>query len=71
MAYLYRRKQMLNWARTTLRQNPIRIQAEFHYQRWIKKVDEDCDNIIDAIKLATEDQLDDLYELREELRLGI
>lgn len=60
-----RRKQMLNWARTA---NPEKW-TDFDYSRWVRTVG--GLDIIDAIKNATEDQLDDLYILREELRLGI
>ena len=56
---------MLNWARTA---NPEKW-TDFHYSRWVRTVG--GLDIIDAIKKATEDQLDDLYILREELRLGI
>lgn len=56
---------MLNWARTA---NPNKWD-DFHYVRWMKSVG--GENMIEAIKKATEDQLDDLYILREELRLGI
>lgn len=65
MAYSYRKKQMLNWARTA---NPEKW-LQFDYQRWMKIVG--GSDMKDAIKKATENQLDDLYILREELRLGI
>jgi len=65
MAYSHRRKQMLNWARTA---NPEKW-VQFDYQRWIRRIG--GTDIIDSIKKATEDELDDLYILREELRLGI
>lgn len=61
----YRRKQMLHWVRTA---NPEKW-LDFHYVRWINKVG--GNGIIDAIYKASEDQLDDLYILREELRLKI
>ncbi len=56
---------MLNWARTA---NPTKWD-DFHYVRWIKLVG--GEGIMDAIKKANDDQLNDLYILREELRLGI
>lgn len=65
MAYSDRRKQMLNWARTASSEKWV----QFDYQRWIRRTGET--DIIAAIKKATEDELDDLYILREELRLGI
>lgn len=61
----FRRKQMLNWYRTT---NPEKW-VQFDYQRWVTKVG--GVDMKDAIYKATEDELDDLYILREELRLGI
>lgn len=61
----YRRKQLLNWYRTA---NPEKF-TDFHYTRWIQKVG--GVDMKDAICKATEDELDDLYILREELRLGI
>ncbi len=61
----FRRKQMLNWARTA---SPEKWN-DFHYVRWIHSVN--GDGIFDAIKKASENELDDLYILREELRLGI
>ncbi len=56
---------MLNWARTASPEKWL----QFDYQRWMKLIG--GDNMIDAIKKASEEQLDDLYILREELRLGI
>ena len=56
---------MLNWARTASPEKWV----QFDYQRWIRMVG--GSDIKDAIKKATEEQLDDLYILREELRLGI
>lgn len=61
----FRRKQLLNWYRTA---NPEKF-TDFHYTRWITIVN--GSDMKDAIYKATEDQLDDLYILREELRLGI
>lgn len=61
----YRRKQLLNWLRTA---NPERL-TDFHYSRWIDNVG--GNDMKAAIYKATEEQLDDLYILREELRLGI
>jgi hypothetical protein len=61
----YRRKQLLNWYRTA---NPEKF-TDFHYTRWVRKVG--GFDMKDAIYKATEDELDDLYILREELRLGI
>jgi patatin-like phospholipase/acyl hydrolase len=60
-----RRKQMLNWYRTA---NPEKF-TDFHYTRWMRKVG--GVDMKDAIYKASEDELDDLYILREELRLGI
>lgn len=65
MKQSFRRKQLLNWARTANAEKWV----QFDYTRWITKVG--GKDIIDAIYKATEDQLDDLYILREELRLGI
>jgi putative transposase len=66
--YSQRKKQMLNWARTANKENLL----DFHYVRWMRRVSQDEKNtIIDCIKKANEDDLDDLYILREELRLGI
>lgn len=59
---------MLAWARERLRNNPS-VFDDFHYHRWMTKVG--GDGIVDCVKRADEDQLDDLYILREELRLGI
>ena len=61
----FRRKQMLNWYRTA---NPEKF-TDFHYTRWIQRVG--GVDMKDALYKATEDELDDLYILREELRLGI
>ena len=61
----HRRKQLLNWVRTA---NPEKF-VDFHYTRWVAMVGET--DMKEAIYKATEDQLDDLYILREELRLGI
>lgn len=61
----YRLKQLLNWYRTA---NPEKF-IDFHYTRWVAMVG--GVNMKDALYKATEDQLDDLYILREELRLGI
>ncbi len=60
-----RRKQLLNWYRTA---NPEKW-TDFNYSRWVQTVG--GVNMRDAIYKATEDQLDDLYILREELRLKI
>lgn len=63
--FSFRRKQMLNWYRTA---NPEKW-LDFHYTRW-----KDCvgaETIKEAIYKASENQLDDLYILREELRVGI
>lgn len=65
MAYSARRKQMLNWARTTSPEKWL----EFHYTRWMKLLN--AEDMISGIKKASEAQLDDLYILREELRLKI
>ena len=62
---------MLNWARVMLRQNPIAIETEPHYRRWARKNGGSIDNFVETIKHADEESLDDLYQLREELRLGI
>jgi len=61
----YRRKQLLNWIKTA---NPEKF-TDFHYSRWMDNVD--ATNMKEAIYKATEEQLDDLYILREELRIGI
>ena len=61
----YRRKQMLNWVRTAKPEKWL----DFHYIRWMNKVG--ADNMLDSVYKASEDQLDELYVLREELRLGI
>lgn len=59
---------MLNWARTANKEKFL----DFHYVRWMRSVSKDeNDTMIDCIKKADEDKLDDLYILREELRLGI
>ena len=63
--FSFRRKQLLNWYRTA---NPEKW-LDFHYIRWKDTVG--AETIKEAIHLATEEQLDDLYILREELRLGI
>lgn len=63
--FSFRRKQMLNWFRTC---NPEKFD-DFHYHRWKDMVG--AETMKEAIYKATEDQLDDLYILREELRLGI
>jgi hypothetical protein len=60
-----RRKQMLNWYRTA---NPIKW-TEYQYNLWVVKVG--AKSMKEAIYMASESQLDDLYILREELRLGI
>jgi len=62
---------MLNWARVMLRQNPIAIETEFHYKRWANRAGGSIDNFVETIKNADEEHVEDLYELREELRLGI
>jgi hypothetical protein len=54
-----------------LKQNPIAIETEFHYKRWAKRAGGSIDDFVETIKNADEELLDDLYELREELRLGI
>ena len=61
----FRLKQLLNWYRTA---NPEKF-TDFHYTRWIQRVG--GVDMKDALYKATEDELDDLYILREELRLGI
>jgi hypothetical protein len=63
--FSFRRKQMLNWCRTA---NPEKW-LDFHYIRWKDSVG--AETMKEAIYKASEDQLDDLYILREELRLGI
>jgi hypothetical protein len=63
--FSFRRKQMLNWYKTA---NPEKW-LDFHYIRWKDSVG--AETMKEAIYKATEDQLDDLYILREELRLGI
>lgn len=63
--FSFRRKQMLNWHRTA---NPEKW-LDFHYIRWKDSVG--AETMKEAIYKATEEQLDDLYILREELRLGI
>lgn len=60
-----RRKQMLNWYRTANKEKFL----DFNYLRWINKVGEN--DMKDAIYSASEEELDDLYILREELRLKI
>jgi hypothetical protein len=60
-----RRKQLLNWYRTASPEKWL----DFHYIRWKNAVGNY--SMLEAIYNATEDQLDDLYILREELRLGI
>ena len=66
--YSKRRKQMLNWLRSA---NPERLD-DFHYMRWaMKATNNESGDLKAAIKAATEDQLEELYILREELRLGI
>ncbi len=64
--FSFRRKQMLNWYRTT---NKSKFDDN-NYRNWMMMVG-DVDNMKDAIYKASEEQLDDLYILREELRLGI
>lgn len=61
----YRRKQLLNWVRTAKPEKWL----DFHYVRWMSKVG--ADDMLAAVYKASEDELDDLYILREELRLGI
>jgi hypothetical protein len=64
--FSFRRKQMLNWFRTS-------DKSKFddnNYRNWMMMVG-DNNNMKDAIYKASEEQLDDLYILREELRLGI
>lgn len=56
---------MLNWYRTA---NPEKW-LDFHYLRWQRSVG--ANSIKEAIYKANENQLNDLYILREELRLGI
>lgn len=56
---------MLNWYKTA---NP-EIWLDFHYIRWKDSVG--AETMKEAIYIASEDKLDDLYILREELRLGI
>ena len=63
--FSYRRKQLLNWYKTA---NPAKLD-DFNYHRWKETVG--AETIKEAIYKATEEQLDDLYILREELRLGI
>jgi hypothetical protein len=65
MAYSFRRKQMLNWCRNA---NPANWD-DVNYRNWMRQVGEA--DIKSCIKKASEEQLDDLYILREELRLGI
>jgi hypothetical protein len=55
----YRRKQLLNWYRTA---NPEKL-TDFHYTRWVQRVG--GIDMKEAIYKATEDELDDLYILRE------
>ena len=64
--FSFRRKQMLNWYRTA-------DKTKFddgNYRNWMRQVGE-VSTMKEAIYLATESQLDDLYILREELRLCI
>lgn len=63
--FSFRRKQMLNWYRKS---NPEKW-LDFHYIRWKDSIG--AKTMKEAIYKATEEQLDDLYILREELRLGI
>ena len=61
----FRRKQLLNWYRTA-------DKTKFddgNYRNWIRMVG--GTDMKDCIYKATEEQLDDLYILREELRLKI
>jgi hypothetical protein len=64
--FSFRRKQMLAWYRTS---NKSKFDDN-NYRNWMVMVGEN-NNMKDAIYKASEDQLDDLYILREELRLGI
>lgn len=57
---------MLNWYRTA---DKTKFDDN-NYRNWMRQVGE-VENMNQAIYLATEEQLDDLYILREELRLGI
>lgn len=63
--YSKRRKQLLNWYRTAKPEKWL----DFHYIRWKDKVG--GTTMLDAIYKASESELDDLYILREELRLKI
>lgn len=63
--FSFRRKQILNWYKTASPEKWL----DFHYARWKDMVG--AGTMKEAIYKATEDQLDDLYILREELRLGI
>lgn len=63
--FSFRRKQMLNWYKTA---SPEKL-LDSNYTRWKDMVG--AETIKEAIYKATEEQLDDLYILREELRLGI
>ena len=63
--YSFRRKQLLNWYRTA-------DKTKFddgNYRNWMRLVG--GLDMKDCIYKATEKQLDDLYILREELRLKI
>lgn len=64
--FSFRRKQLLNWCNTAC---PTKW-LDFHYNRWKDSIGPNL-TMKEAIYKATEDQLDDLYILREELRLGI
>lgn len=61
----FRRKQLLNWYRTA---NKVKFD-DFEYHRWLTRIGETDMKI--GIYKATEEELDDLYILREELRLKI
>jgi translation initiation factor IF-3 len=64
--FSFRRKQMLSWYRTA---DKTKFDDN-NYRNWMRQVGVVKD-MKEAIYLATEEQLDDLYILREELRLGI
>lgn len=61
----FRRKQLLNWLKTA---SPTRL-LDFEFNRWKDQVG--GETMKDAIYKATENQLDDLYIIREETRLKI
>ena len=55
---------MLNWCRTA---NQERFLEQYDFKRWVRQVG--ATTMAEAIYKATEEQLDHLYWIREEIRI--